>query len=223
MFGSRKALDRIFGGLEPRRQRLSAGEVEKAETDKAILPLDGSTSAAAAAFGAVKAKIDDYFTRCRLAAFDPRAIIALNREEKEYLVFAGKDLTLSSAEIAGFPLAQVAADKPLPLGEGVNPAWAERLAAFQTAVIKPLYDGKSGLSEADWNGIKSRFAAYEGWLATKTGALVEPLGLKRVREHGGSVNLVCTNPQIKKIFDITGLVKIFGIYEDEDAAMKALV
>jgi len=36
-------------------------------------------------------------------------------------------------------------------------------------------------------------------------------GLKRVREHGGSVNLVCTNPQIRKIFDITGLVKIFGI------------
>ncbi len=48
-------------------------------------------------------------------------------------------------------------------------------------------------------------------------------GLKRVREHGGSVNLVCTNPQIKKIFDITGLVKIFGIFDDEDAAAKALV
>jgi len=48
-------------------------------------------------------------------------------------------------------------------------------------------------------------------------------GLKRVREHGGTVNLVCTNPQIKKIFDITGLVKIFGIFDDEDAAMKALV
>ncbi|MDQ2663071.1 MAG: STAS domain-containing protein [Candidatus Eremiobacteraeota bacterium] len=48
-------------------------------------------------------------------------------------------------------------------------------------------------------------------------------GLKRVRERGGTVNLVCTNPQIKKIFDITGLVKIFGIYDDEDAAMKALV
>jgi hypothetical protein len=159
---------------------------KKAETDKTILPLNGSTSAAAAAFGAVKAKIDDYFTRCRLAAFDPRAITALNREEKEYLVFAGKDLTLSSAEIAGFPLAQVAADKPLPLGEGVNPAWAERLAAFQTAVIKPLYNGKSGLSEEDWIGIKSRFAAYEGWLATKTGALVEPLGLKRVREILGN-------------------------------------
>ncbi|HEY9085269.1 MAG TPA: STAS domain-containing protein [Candidatus Tyrphobacter sp.] len=48
-------------------------------------------------------------------------------------------------------------------------------------------------------------------------------GLKRVREHGGSVNLVCTNPQIKKIFDITGLVMIFGIFDNEDAATKALV
>ena len=47
-------------------------------------------------------------------------------------------------------------------------------------------------------------------------------GLKRVREHGGSVNLVCTTPQIKKIFDITGLVKIFGIFDAEQRAMKAL-
>jgi len=46
--------------------------------------------------------------------------------------------------------------------------------------------------------------------------------LKRVREHGGSVNLVCTNPQIKKIFDITGLVKIFGMFESESNATKAL-
>ena len=48
-------------------------------------------------------------------------------------------------------------------------------------------------------------------------------GLKRVREHSGTVHLVCTNPQIKKIFDITGLVKIFGIFDDEPGAMKALV
>jgi anti-sigma B factor antagonist len=47
-------------------------------------------------------------------------------------------------------------------------------------------------------------------------------GLKRVREHGGAVNLVCSNPQIRKIFDITGLVKIFGIFDDVTAARKAL-
>lgn len=47
-------------------------------------------------------------------------------------------------------------------------------------------------------------------------------GLKRVREHGGTVNLVCSNPQIRKIFDITGLVKIFGIFETLDLALEAL-
>ena len=47
-------------------------------------------------------------------------------------------------------------------------------------------------------------------------------GLKRVREHSGAVNLVCTNPQIKKIFDITGLVKIFGIYDTEAQACENL-
>lgn len=44
--------------------------------------------------------------------------------------------------------------------------------------------------------------------------------LKKVREKDGCINLVCNNPQIKKIFNITGLVKIFGIFKSEDEALK---
>ena len=87
---------------------------KKAETDPTIRPLNGGTDLAAATFKVMKPKIDDYFARCRLAAFDPRALNALNREEKEYLALAAKDLTITSAEIAGFPLAQIGAAKPLP-------------------------------------------------------------------------------------------------------------
>ena len=43
---------------------------KKAEGDPTILPLGEATAAAAAAVKAVKAKVDDYFARCRLAAFD---------------------------------------------------------------------------------------------------------------------------------------------------------
>lgn len=46
--------------------------------------------------------------------------------------------------------------------------------------------------------------------------------LKKVREKEGTINLVCNNPQIKKIFNITGLVKIFGIYKNEEDALKNL-
>jgi len=44
--------------------------------------------------------------------------------------------------------------------------------------------------------------------------------LKKVREHDGNITLVCTNPQIKKIFNITGLVKIFSISKTEEEALK---
>ncbi len=46
--------------------------------------------------------------------------------------------------------------------------------------------------------------------------------LKKVREKDGCINLVCNNPQIKKIFNITGLVKIFGIFKTEEEALKGL-
>lgn len=153
-----------------------------AETDTTILPLNGSTETAASAFKTVKNKIEDYFTRCRLAAFDPRAVVALNREEKEYLAFAAKDLTLTSTEIASFPLAQVAAGKALPLREGVNPAWSDAMAKFETAIVKPILNGKSVITEADWQTIRAKFTAYEAWAAAKKGAIVEKLGIKRVRE-----------------------------------------
>ena len=45
--------------------------------------------------------------------------------------------------------------------------------------------------------------------------------LKKVREHNGRIVLICTNPQIKKIFNITGLIKIFEIYKDEEEALKS--
>ncbi|MGA3283623.1 MAG: hypothetical protein ABSD57_04095 [Verrucomicrobiota bacterium] len=155
---------------------------KQAEGDTKILPLGEKTSAAAAAVKVVKAKVDDYFARCRLAAFDARAVGALNREEKEYLAFAAKDLTITAAEIAALPLARVAADKPLPLQEGVNPAWAAALATLQSNAVKPLLGDRSLLSESDWAALNARLGPYECWAVGKAGVAVEKLGLKRVRE-----------------------------------------
>jgi hypothetical protein len=155
---------------------------QQAETNKEILPLGENTPAAAAAIKALKAKVDDYFFRCRLAAFDPRAIIALNREEKDYLAIAAKDLTVAAAEIAGFPLAQVAANRPLPLREGVNPAWAAALATLQSAAVKPLLGDQATLAESDWATLVAKLTPYENWTSGKSGLLAAKLGLQRIRE-----------------------------------------
>ena len=55
--------------------------------------------------------------------------------------------------------------------------------------------------------------------STGLGVLVG--GLKRVRAHDGSLDLVCTQPRILKILKITGLTEVFGIYETADQAIAA--
>ena len=55
--------------------------------------------------------------------------------------------------------------------------------------------------------------------STGLGVLVG--GLKRVRAHEGSLDLVCTQERILKIFRITGLTKVFGIHNTVDEAIAA--
>jgi hypothetical protein len=155
---------------------------KKAEGDASILPLGLNTEAAAGAVRAVKAKVEDYFARGRLAAFDPRAVSALNRDEKEYAVLGAKDLTSTHADIASLPLAQVGATTPLPLTQGINPAWANAIAALQTQAITPLLGAKTVLTEADWNALLGKLAAFEAWNAAKSGGSIEKIGLARARE-----------------------------------------
>jgi hypothetical protein len=155
---------------------------KKAEGDATVLPLGINTGAASAAIKAVKAKVDDFFVRCRLAAFDPRASNALNREEKEYLALAAKDLSITAAEIAVLPLARVEAGKALPLAEGVNPGWAGALATLQAAAVKPFLGDRTSLTEADWAALLAKLSAFEAWSGSKAGGSVEKIGLKRVRE-----------------------------------------
>ncbi len=185
---------------------------------KDIAILGSATDAAVTALKAVRAKVEDFFARTRLAAFDGRALAALNRSETEYLVLAAKDLTITAAEIAGFPLARIAADAPLPLLAGVNPAWAAALATLHTAVVTPVYGAdKITLTAAEWAALNAKFAAYETWLGGKAGGAVEKLGLDRAKEIlGGNGRAALAvllaadaalTPEFKAISDVERLTR----------------
>jgi hypothetical protein len=154
---------------------------DKAAADTALLPLQADTAAALDALNAVRAKIDDFFVRCELAAFDARAIAALNREEKEYFALAVKDLQITSDEIRCLPLAHIDSATPLPLKKGINPAWTGALDTFTAKVVKPLLGDISELTQAQWHDIKSRLGQFEAWQGAKAGAVVEKLGIERLR------------------------------------------
>jgi anti-sigma B factor antagonist len=53
--------------------------------------------------------------------------------------------------------------------------------------------------------------------STGLGVLVG--ALKRVKAHDGSLELVCTQDKILKIFKITGLTKVFLIHDSVEAAV----
>ena len=55
--------------------------------------------------------------------------------------------------------------------------------------------------------------------STGLGVLVG--GLRRVRVHDGSLDLVCTREPILRIFRVTGLTEVFGIYQTVDQAIAA--
>jgi len=54
--------------------------------------------------------------------------------------------------------------------------------------------------------------------STALGVLVS--GAKRVRPRNGRLDIVCTDENITRIFEITGLDRIFGIYPTREAALK---
>ena len=93
-----------------------------------------------------------------------------------------KDLTSNHADIAALPLAQVGATTPLPLTQGINPAWAGAIAALQANAIVPLLGARTVLTEADWNALVGKLAAFDAWNAGKTGGAIEKIGLQRARE-----------------------------------------
>lgn len=143
--------------------------------------LGADTPAAFAAFDAVRAKIDDFFGRCSVASFDPRALEAVNGQQAEYLAIAAKDLQVTADEVAHFPVAHVAPDASLPLASGVNPAWAERIEAFRARVAGPLVGATTSLTAAQWRTVCDKLRACSAWNANKGGAEVERLGADRVK------------------------------------------
>jgi len=171
-------VDGFFAACQAYADWCGKGEADAATT----LPLGAGTGAALAAYDAVKGKVADYFARCRLAVFDARSLVALNRQEADYLAVAAKDMDITAAEVSGFPLARVEAGRPLPLGEGINPAWAAAMGQFVAQVVTPILGARSSLSEADWAALGAKLAPYAAWQAAKGGAAVEKLGLARVRE-----------------------------------------
>ncbi len=128
------------------------------------MPYGKRTAAAFDAYNALKDKMNDYFTRCRLVAFDTEVAKAVN--------VAVTDIN----DIDNCPIAAPKAARTLDLA-AINPAWQKRFDALASLIG---FSGKAEMTEADWRSVETTFNDYAAWLGAKKGAEVESLGEVRI-------------------------------------------
>lgn len=128
------------------------------------MPYGERTTAAFDAYNALKDKMNDYFTRCRLVAFDTEVAKAVN--------VAVTDIN----DIDNCPIAAPKAARTLDLA-AINPAWQKKFDALASLIG---FSGKAEMTEADWRSVETTFNDYAAWLGAKKGAEVEPLGEIRI-------------------------------------------
>jgi hypothetical protein len=157
----------------------------KADADPTMRPRGAATTAAYEAWRAVRARVDDYFTRVALAAMDGRAAL-LNPPDAELLALAGAASELSSASAVKLPLARIEPGRALPLSAGVNPAWAAALRRLKTDAVEPLLGPRESLSAEDWTALCALLTAHDAWQAAKPAGQVEKLGVARLSELSSS-------------------------------------
>ena len=155
------------------------------EAGAAHRPLGDATAAAADAFAAVREKIEDYFARCQLVAFDARAAAGVNGQDADFAALGARTLSATSVDIARLPLARIEAGKPLPLREGVNPAWAAALATFADVAAKPILGGarkavRDSLTAEELARITETLAGHLAWRAARPQTSVDSLDDARI-------------------------------------------
>jgi anti-sigma B factor antagonist len=85
------------------------------------------------------------------------------------------------------------------------------------ATVPRLREQLHGLVAQGSNQIIVNLDAVDFLDSTGLGVLVG--ALKRVRSNDGDLYLVCTQPRIRKVFEVTGLTKVFQLFDTVDDAV----
>ena len=153
---------------------------KKAADDKSIFAFGDNTAAVYDIVNQIKAKVADYFMRCKLAVFHAGSVTALDVSVARIETISDKDLSACADEISTYPLARISANNTLPIDERINPVWQGVISKLRTLALEKEFEGASEITEEQWNAFVAKLAPYEAWLGEKAGAEVEALGLDQV-------------------------------------------
>ncbi|HIJ94936.1 MAG TPA: hypothetical protein HPP94_04215 [Desulfuromonadales bacterium] len=155
---------------------------DEAFSGGAIRLPEGGREEAIQLWHTVKPKVEDFFLRCSMAAYDSRAATLMNSSDEILTALAPRNLTDAGEEIAGLPLATVTVQENLDLESGLNPAWRLLISQLRTIIIQPILGERSCLTAAEWSELKRAVQEYELWWGRKIETTTITLGTDRMRQ-----------------------------------------
>ncbi len=190
-------------------------------------PFGDKTDSVIEAYNALDAKVKDFFMRSKLAAFSPDSTATLDVQTARIDSISAENLSTKNDEIAAYPLLRINGKLDIDLDGAVNPAWSKYFNVIKNVAVE---DGKTTLTEEDWNAIGAKFAAFTAWKSSKAGAAVESLGLESVRnfieqdKKAALLEIVAQDLALKEEAENIELVdKFLYIYRDFYKLLKNFV
>ncbi len=165
-------VQQYIAGIDQRCAAVKEAAIKK-ETLSA--PYAEKSEDAAAAFQAIRAKVDDFFVRCSLVQFDADCNGVLDVSVDSIAAISGENLSGCADKIANQPIARPSEKLELPLLQGLNPSWKAAFGSFKALVLDEEFPGATSITEEQWKSVSSKIDSYTSRKAEIAGLSAEVL------------------------------------------------
>lgn len=186
-------------------------EYTAANPDPFEPPYGDKSDDAESAVNALRAKVADYFMRCKLVQFDEETASALDVQVDKIAAISDSNLADNASEISNYPLARPVKEALLPINKGINPAWQAAFASLKELVLDADYAGKESITEEDWNAILAKVDAYTAWKTAGVTAMNEAVA-EMLKTHGAAIEPV--EKLLRLCRDFFTLLHNFVVFKD---------
>ena len=217
---------RILKSLGSDKQEIALADVTAAKTafDDKVKAKDDATAAvndqrpygdntddAIAAVNTIRSKVDDFFMRCKLIAFDEACSEAVDVSVEKIQAISEKNLATCSDQIADYPLARPNKECLLPLSNAINPAWQATFDKVCALALKVDYPDAASIDESQWHAVVAKLDTYVTGLTDDKTAKVENFD-KEMEEEDNDIKLV--NKFLHLYRDFYKLLKNYVVFAD---------
>ncbi len=178
-------LDKFLGDTKAYLEWYDKGKLKKGQKSSGVMVWGDDTVSAYSALKAVKDKIDEYFSQCRLLKVNSLATTRFYADEKSMQSLDTSDITAVNLHIINAPLALPDIEEKLIIDTGINPYYRDQIEVFKENVLKKSdkTEDDSFLNYREWEDLKKEFANFAEWEAGKPGETVEKLGVDLLNKY----------------------------------------